>query len=477
MVRGRLAVALGGLVFSSAAMAQSSPNVQQLESEMRAMQDQMRVLQRRVEEAKERAAAAEWAASQKVAPPAKSGDDIDLKVKWKGAPELSSKDGKFKMKVRGRLQTDYDAINQDTAVTGQPDVSAAEIRRARLGVEGLLYGDVEYKFEVDFAGDGTAIKDAYLEYIGLCEGLGIRVGNFKNFNSLEHMTSSRFITFMERAAFIDAFELDRQIGAGIIYAQEHYTVSFGGYGPHSDEQGEWLNDVRSGAARVTWAPINTDDHYGEHAVVHFGTSWRSRHGAEDLRADPIPANDQLFQYRARGADLHLADRFIATPEIFDQDTFWGLESAVVWGPWSLQAEYARMYASLAPGFAGDNPTYNGWYVEGSWYITGETRTYKDGEFGRPKVLRPVLDGGPGAWQVAAKYDVLDLSDNAQTIATCALCGNQNTWLLGVNWWRNDYTRITFNVTQSKITGGFMNGANENDGATITGFGARAQVDW
>lgn len=465
-------------------MAQTAPSVQQLEAEMKAMQDQMRTLQRRVEEAKSQAAAAEWAASQSIAKSrssgeggGKSGDDLDLKVKWKGAPELSSRDGKFKMKVRGRLQTDYDAINQNTGITGQPNVSAAEIRRARLGVEGLLFGDVEYKFEVDFADDTTAIKDAYMEYVGLMEGLGIRVGHFKTFNSLEHMTSSRFITFMERAAFIDAFELDRQIGGGAIYADHHFTASAGIYGPTAGDDSTWLNDVKTGAARVTWAPINTDDHYGKHAVVHFGGSWRTRHGSQDLRGNPVPANDQFFRYRARGADLHLADRFIATPQIFDQDTFWGLEGAVVWGPWSLQGEYAQLHPDLAPGFIGNDPTYIGWYLEGSWYVTGESRTYKEGEFGRPKVKRPVSSGGPGAWQLAAKYDVLDLSSEATTIPTCALCGNQNTWLLGVNWWLNDYTRVTFNLNQSTITGGFLNGANADDGAKIRGFGARAQVDW
>jgi phosphate-selective porin OprO/OprP len=477
MARWKSAIVAGGLVFSGNAVAQTAQNVDQLESQLNAMQKQMRVLQQRVEEAKAQAAAAEWAASQSVAAAKQSKhDDLDLKVKWKGAPELSTKDGKFKMKVRGRIQADYNAINQDTGTTGQPDVSAAELRRARLGVEGILWYDVKYKFEVDFAGDGTAIKDAYLEYMGLCKELGIRIGNFKSFNSLEHMTSSRFITFMERSAFVDAFGLDRQIGVGAIWADEHYTVSLGAFGPHSNEQGDWLNDVRSGAARATWAPIN-GDRDGRHTVLHLGASWRTRHGAEDLRANPIPANDQLFRYRAHGADLHLADRFVATPQIFDQDTFWGLETAVVWGPLSLQAEYAQLHADLASGFVGASPTYNGWYVEGSWYLTGETRTYKEGEFGRPKVLRPVYEGGPGAWQLAVKYDVLDLSDEAVTIVTCTECGNQNTWLIGVNWWLNDYTRVTFNYNQSSIDGGFLNGANVNDGAKIKGFGARAQVDW
>lgn len=488
----RSAVVVSGLLLSGSAAAQTAGNIEQLEQELKAMQEQMRTLQRRVEDARATAAAAQaaadaaearsaaaeqaqWRAEERAASSkssSSSSDDLDLKVKWKGAPEFSSKDGRFKMKVRGRLQTDYNAINQDTGITGRPNVSAAEIRRARLGVEGLLWQDVEYKFEVDFANDETALKDAYMEYVGLCEGLGIRVGNFKNFNSLEHMTSSRYITFMERAAFIDAFELDRQIGAGVIFDQKHYTISAGVYGPHAENDSVWLDDVKSGAARVTWAPVNED-----RRVVHFGASWRSRHGGDDLRANPIPANDQFFQYRARGADLHLADRFIGTPQIFNEDAFWGLEAAVVYGSWSLQGEYAQLHPDVATGFVGPDPTYQGWYIEGSWYITGESRTYKNGEFDRPKVLDPVFEGGRGAWQLAAKYDVLDLSDKATMIATCTTCGNQETWLLGVNWWLNDHTRVIFDYNQSKITGGFMGGANVNDGATIRGFGTRAQVDW
>ena len=46
-----------------------------------------------------------------------SKSDLDLKVKWKGAPELSSTEGKFKMKVRGRVEVDYNKANQDTRIT------------------------------------------------------------------------------------------------------------------------------------------------------------------------------------------------------------------------------------------------------------------------------------------------------------------------------------------------------------------------
>ncbi len=454
-------------------------DLKEIQSQIDSLQATVKALQKQVQDAKAQAAEAQTTAANA------KGSDLDLKVKWKGAPELSSSDGKFKFKVRGRLQTDYSAIDQDEAITGRPDVNAAEIRRARLGVEGVVFYNVKYLVEADFADDKVALKDAYVEYNGLAEGLSLRAGNFKTPNSLDQMTSGNYLTFMERAAFQEAWTLERQIGAGVIYAQDHYTLSAGIFGPLPANDSVWLNDVKTGAARITLAPINREVN-GVHQVVHLGASWRERQGAEDLRSNPIPANDQFFNYRARGADLHLADRFVSTPQIFDQDTFWGVEGAAIWGPWHVVGEYTQLEGEVAPGFIGSDPTYNGWYVEAGWFVTGETRPYKDGVFGRVKVKNPVLGGGKGggwgAWQIAGRYDVLDLTDEATAIPTCTLCGEQKTWLIGVNWWLNDYTRFQFNYNESDIEGGALRlasggSANRNDGATIKGFGARAQVDW
>jgi phosphate-selective porin OprO and OprP len=75
-------------------------------------------------------------------------------------------------------------------------------RAARLGIEGTVWKDFGYRFEVDFADDGVEIKDAYIQYDGggVEPARYIRVGQYKTPNSLEELTSSRFITFMERAA-------------------------------------------------------------------------------------------------------------------------------------------------------------------------------------------------------------------------------------------------------------------------------------
>jgi phosphate-selective porin OprO/OprP len=452
------------LVASGAGEAKAQ-DVKQLEAQMQAMQAQMRDLQRQVAEAKEAAASAKG-----------GGDGLDLKVKWKGAPELSSSDGKFKFKVRGRIMVDYENINQDYTITGDQDISATELRRARLGVEGVVFYDWKYKFEVDFAADETAIKDAYLAYANWApwEMSEIRIGNQYVYNSLEEITSSRFITFMERAAFEEAFFLDRQIGVAVLAGDKHWSFQSGYYGATSGAQESYSTDTTAASVRGTVAPINVDAN-GVHTVLHLGASYRHR-DAGTLRATDTA---ELFRYRAR-PDLHLADRFVATPFIAEDDDMFVLEGAFVFNSFSVQGEYAQLEANPGPNVADVSPTYNGWYVDASWYITGETRNYEadTGEFGRTKVKRPVYkgSGGWGAWQIAGRYDTIDLSDKADAITNfgavnCSECGEQNTWLIGLNWWLTDYTALKFNYTQSDIKGGV------NDGADIKGFGMRAQVDW
>src|SRR5262245_6331151 len=317
-----------GLLAASApeAKAQRAQDLQQIQAQIQQMQATIQALQKQVADAKAQAAAANATAASA------GSSDLDLKVKWKGAPELSSADGKFKMKVRGRLEVDYNDVNQDTPITTFPDVSATELRRARLGVEGILWYDWKYVFEVDFANDVTRVKDAYLQYQGFKiwdDPLLLRIGNFKTFNTFEDETSDRFVDTMERAAFINAWDIDRQIGASAMYYTDHYGLAAGIFG----QRAGGVNDAPlfagfSGdedlilAARAFAAQINRDVNSLPH-VLFFGASVRDRQAGDD---------QTFFRYgpNARGADLHLANAPINTGFIGDEDTFWGLEAAGLW---------------------------------------------------------------------------------------------------------------------------------------------------
>jgi hypothetical protein len=85
---------------------------------------------------------------------------------------------------------------------------------------------------------------------------------------------------------------------------------------------------------------------------------------------------------------------------------------------ALQSEYLRTDLDMNSGSS--DPTFSGWYAEASYFLTGENRGYKPttGRFERPKVKRPFRfsEDGWGAWQVAARYSALDLSDAGVILA-------------------------------------------------------------
>ena len=136
---------------------------------------------------------------------------------WKGAPEFADKEAGFTFKPRGRIQ--YDA-----GYIGNPDDDPngglitrnlgfnTRVRRIRLGAEGTIPGGFGYKFEMDFANGAVGFGDAIITYAPSGKPYSFTIGNHETLNGLEQITSSRFTSFMERAAFDDAFVNTRRIG-------------------------------------------------------------------------------------------------------------------------------------------------------------------------------------------------------------------------------------------------------------------------
>ena len=75
-------------------------------------------------------------------------------------------------------------------------------------------------------------------------------------------------------------------------------------------------------------------------------------------------------------------------------------------------------ADAVPGARTAIRSFWGGYVEAGYYLTGETRGYKNGTWDRTKVLKPFSKGGWGALQVNARIDYLDL-DSQQAAATAS----------------------------------------------------------
>ena len=91
-------------IFAAApeAKAQQAQDLQQIQAQIQEMQATIQALQKQVQDAKAQASAANAAAANA------GGGDLDLKVKWKGAPELSERGRQVQVQGawprHGRLQ-------------------------------------------------------------------------------------------------------------------------------------------------------------------------------------------------------------------------------------------------------------------------------------------------------------------------------------------------------------------------------------
>jgi len=423
---------------------------------------QIEELNRRLEEVEKSGEATEMKAEEAVEKATQAQESTsDATFKWGPAPTIMSKDGNWSFKVRGRLFVDGGALGDDDDF--YKDDNATELRAARLGVEGKVYKDFEYKFETDFANDEATVKDAYVEWDAEDFPVYLRVGQFKTPNSLEEQTSSRFITFMERAAITDAFDLNRRIGLGVGGDVAGFGYDLGIFG---QEVGDAQNNegyALAGRGYYDWFYGDDED---KSKLLHFGASARYRNFDNDV-------DDSEVRYRQRPFFHFTGTRSVDTGTIADadSDTFVGGEFAWVSGPFSLQGEAANTWTQLDGNSDLDNLW--GGYVGASYFLTGEHRNYSasSGTFKRVKVLRPVQDGGHGAWEIGARLDYIDLNNKS------AKGGEQYSTIAGVTWYLNDYIRMMLNGAVTKVEDAGPNSAADGSNNTIWGVGGRVQVDW
>jgi phosphate-selective porin OprO and OprP len=375
---------------------------------------------------------------------------------WKGAPQFADKDAGWSFKPRGRLMYDFATVNGPDGFSNGGLGFSNEVRRARLGVEGTIPGNFGYKFELDFAPGEVEFTDAYLSYArGPLEFI---VGQHNNFQSLDELTSSLHSSFIERAAFTDAFGFERRVGVsaqyskGILLAQGGvFTDSINDLNAVGDDNNSYSFDTRL----VLMPTMGSNQ-------LHFGGSFHHRE-----------INDAAtsVRYRQRPA-VHTTDvRFVDTGNIAgaEKEIGYGLEAAGIFGPFHLATEASWQRVSRN-GFS--DPTFFGAYIEGGYFFTGESRGYKGGKFDRVKVKKPLggEGGGWGALGLNLRWDYLDLN-NAGIVG-----GTQNAFQASLNWKPTDY--VLFGLNFAHILYDDAAVSVDGDGDYSADMAAiRAQVDF
>lgn len=369
----------------------------------------------------------------------------DFRVFWRDSLRFETKDGRFKLRIGGRLQNDYAFFDQDSDLRHiwDPDTRSVinvdtedgtEFRRARIYLSGDVYDHIEFKTQYDFAGGDAEFKDVYVAINGIPYAGQFKAGHFKEPFSLEELTSSNNITFMERA-LPNVFSPSRNTGVQL--SNQHFSErmrwAIGGF-RETDDFGNGSDDGDYNlTARLTGLPLYRND---GRTLIHLGVSYTHKNP------------DDAIRFRQR-PEAHLSPvRFLNTGRFRAENiNIYNGEAALVRGPFSMQGEY--FVAGIGTTFHGSR-TFRGYYGQASYFFTGEHRRYRTsaGAFDSIKPKRNFTflgeDKGPGAWELALRHSHLDLDDGF------VRGGEERNWTVGVNWYLNPVTRFTINYVDADI---------------------------
>ncbi len=414
-------------------------------AELKAMKQKIEQLENELRESREASEEADAKLERAVVDAteeAKSQDKVLFEAD-EASPKLLSKDGTKSIEIHGRAFIDIASLPDMYKYGEVEDFYAAttksEFRKLYLGIEGQFAKDWEYELTIDFAEQDVDLKDANVTYLGW-NRQELVLGYQKPSFMLENTSSSKYTMFMTRG-LTDSFSDERALGANWKVAPSWGSVAVGGFVPNSFIDGK-LKDHTEGETesgdelipsedsseidrygligRATWAPIASDSR-----LVHLGVS-----GMYASYDEP-----STVKLRARPG-AHLAERLVYA-KVKKADNSWtaGLEAAFIYDNFTVQSEYIQSSIS-----AKDDYSFSGYFVAGSWLLTGESHMYKkeSGKFKGVNPRRSVSDGGWGAWELAARYGSIDLNDKK------IYGGKMNSLTLGVNWYMEQNLRAMLN---------------------------------
>lgn len=413
-----------------------------------------------------------------------------------GRPVFTSANGRFTATVHAVMQLDtglYDQASPGPIATdlrrsgpalgasaGNVDLtharslkSGTDFRRARLGVDGTAFGDWDYRLLLDFGGSGVEnsgqVYETWVQYSGL-KPLRFRAGAFSPSIGLDDQASTNGMPFMERSAIED---MARGFAAGDTRISGQASANGDHWLASAAVTGRTIGVLNTGTA--TAAPQTYGDQlgfvgriagtplHGADWLVHLGlhgsyvarpanTSGPGTNGATALAAQAISFSNTQ-ELRVDGTKLINTGNIDAR----HADTA-GVEFAFQKANFLIQSEYETFGVKRSdPGLS--SPDFHGYYVSGTWTLTGEARKYntQTGAFDAPSVDHPFSwkDGAWGAWEIGVRYSEADLNYKAGPAFTAPSAsairgGEEQNISAGLNWYPNPLVRFMLDYDHVRI---------------------------
>lgn len=414
-------------------------------------------------------------------------EDLELDI----AQKKSGGDVTFEL--GGRIHLDYWGFLNDTPGIGffenpnplSPDFGndpqdRFAFRRIRLEFKGDLPASMFWRMQIDFNDVGEPqYKDVYIGFAKLPGNQKLMFGNQKRPIGLDHLNSSRFNVFTERPLPVETFNEDaRRVGAAVWGHTDDTAINWA-YGffalENSTTDGSSIGDSAqlSGNARISATP------YYDHCCDgrnYFHWALSGMVARPDGADGPQDINQNQGRFRTR-VEARSSSRWLDTGRISGADWYEivGVEAIFNRGPLQITAEYFNTWVQRddSPATAGPDLHFQGGYIYAAYFLTGEHMPInrKMGILNRAKPFRNFTWGrstgsddpcGWGAWQIAARYSYLDLTNRD------ILGGVGHNTTLGLNWYWSPYSKIQANLVFSDIHGRNVAG-QRNGNAWILGL--------
>ena len=491
-------------VGQAAAQAPTPAQIQQLQQQIQQLQQQLQALQSQVN-----AQAARPSAPAAAAAPAAPGPKV---VQTSGNRfGLESADGRYSIYLSTQLHFDagdYVSYHPDSAANGTAhgisqatphDLnSGVNARRARFGFLGKLAGDWGYTFVYDFGGsqdsgsggtNSAGIEKAYLTYNGFNKGsvpLAFDLGYQDVPFTLDEATSSNDILFMERASSqviaANVAAGDNRSAFGVRSNGDRYWAGIYLTGPTSGTTHAFPEQYGA-FGRFTYQVVQTPE-----TTLHVGVNLEgllkpptTGGTATNTGTRSIALSDRP-ELRLDPTTIINTGQFGTAANPVTNASVYGLELAGNWRNFFFQGEGFN-YTVSRQGLPDNN--FWGGYLQGAWTITGEQHKYipGSGAYGainpeHPFSLSPF---GWGAWELAARYSIMNLNDNTSSglkggaaagAGNGIIGGRQQVVTLGVNWYVNSNIKFLLNYLHGTIDKSSTSGEN---GASFDAVAMRTQV--
>ena len=334
----------------------------------------------------------------------------------------------FTLKPGLSVVEDYTAFHQDAnslSQVGKQD-DQWQVRDLRLMLRGTIGSDYKVSyfvagvyqgFDTD-PGERWDLVDLWFAFPLGSPATKLTVGKTKETFDYEMVGDSGNLPQQERV--LSPFFVSRNVGlklTQVIGEAQRMTASAGVFNDwfsNGNSLKESGTDVSARFTGLVW-----DEPDGKH-FLHFGLAGRY-----------VGADNDTLRYKGR-PESNVADNYVDTGNL-PADHAWQLGLEALWneGPFSVLAEYNRAWVD-SPAMG--NPEFSGYYITGSWILTGETRPY-DRTVGYARRVMP--KGRWGAPELVVRFSHVDLDDGA------VQGGSFDKTYLGLNWWATRRWKVGF----------------------------------